>query len=362
MPGRRSPGEGSITRREDGRWQAALQVAGHRQTVYGRTRAEVVAKLDALKREVISAGRLPDPGNRTLNDLLDAWLDAKSPTWKASTLAYYRDIAVRYLRPSLGHVRLAHLSSARIQRLCSSLQQEGHHRTALKAFRALSQALALAVRWGWLGHNPCKRLDPPRYRPERKAVWSPDQLRAFLEGTRDHWLHPFWMVAVCSGCRPGELLALEWGDVDFGEGALHITKSAQRVVSTPKTRSGVRRITMPAEAMAALCRQAAWRLAQGSGGDLVFSGKRGGSLSASTVEGAMYREVCRLGLPRLTPHGLRHLHASLLLAEGVPVPEVARRLGHASPSITMAVYAHVTRRDDSAATEAIARALGGERG
>lgn len=357
---RRSPGEGTLTQRKDGRWQAALQIDGTRRTVYGRTRSEASAKMDTLKRQAAKAGTLPDPGKRTVNDLLDAWLEVKAPTVRPRTLADYHDVCDRYLRPALGKTRLNRLTPDRIQRLYARYQTRAQSRAALKAHRALSQALALAVRWGWIGMNPCDRVDAPLHRYRRHEPWAAGQLRTFLDGTRDHWLGPLWMFLATTGCRLGEALALEWGDVDLGAGTVTINKAGQHIggqwtVTEPKTRSGVRTITLPREAIAALRRQAEYRLSHG-GGVLVFANQSGAPLNRTTVAHAM-RVMCkRLALPALSPHGLRHLHASLLLAEGLPLPEVSRRLGHASPAITMAIYSHAIR-DDSAAVEAIERAL-----
>jgi integrase len=235
--------------------------------------------------------------------------------------------------------------------------------------RVLSQALALAVRWGWLAANPCERVDAPRYHPNRKEMWSSAELCAFLDGTRDHWMHAFWMVGVSSGARPGELLALTRDDLDLIAGIMKISKSVQRiggerVTTTPKTRAGRRVITLPGEAGAALrdwrATQAAQRLWLGGdwlGGDFVFTTPSGRPLSVYMAAWVMRRECDRLGLRRLAPHGLRHLHASLLLAEGLPIPAVSQRLGHANSGITMSVYAHALGKGDEAATEAIERAL-----
>jgi integrase len=96
------------------------------------------------------------------------------------------------------------------------------------------------------------------------------------------------------------------------------------------------------------------------GGPAVFSGYRGNALASTTVEAALRRACDRLNLPRLTPHGLRHLHASILLHQGLSIPEVSKRLGHASPAITMSVYAHDLGESDANATDAIARVLAGQ--
>ena len=361
MP-RRSNGEGSLVRRPDGRWMASLQVDGRRKAVYGRTRQEAAQKLAELQRQAQTHGALPDPGKRTLDDLLDAWLQVKAPNVKARTISDYADICDRYLRPPLGKLPLARVAPDRIARLYARWQRAGKSRTSLKCHRVLAQALSLAVRWGWLAANPCDRVDAPRHRYQRQEPWTAEQLRSFLDGTRRHRLGALWALLACSGCRLGEALALEWSDVDLATGRIHVCKSVQRiegeyVTSGPKTRAGVRSITLPREGIEALRRQAVTRLVSG-GGPLVFANRDGGPLHRSVVARYMRLECERLGLPPVTPHGLRHLHASLLLAEGLPLPEAARRLGHANPSITASVYAHAISKDDTAATQAIGRAIG----
>lgn len=367
---RKSNGEGTITQRKDGRWEARLQVDGVRRVVYGKTRAQVVAKLNDLKVQAHqSGGSLPDPGQRTLNDLLDVWLETKASTLKPRTLSDYRYECDRYIRPILGSLPLQKVTPHRIQRVLNRYQAEDHAHTARQVYRRLSQALDLAVRWDWLAVNPCQKVDNPVYRPQRKRVWTVEEMRAFLEGTHDHYLYPLWVTAIGTGCRLGELLALTWADVDLETGTLKVSKSAQRIdgariVTDPKTVSGVRTLSLPAEIVRVLSRhqaqQAEQRLQMGQrwqAGDLVFTSRVGKPLAHSTAEWCMHGECERLELPRLTPHGLRHLHASVLLSEGLSIPDVSRRLGHASPAITMSTYAHVVKADDRGAAEAIGRAL-----
>jgi site-specific recombinase XerC len=134
-------------------------------------------------------------------DLLDAWLKTLAPTLRPSTLAAYTSTCDIHLRPALGAVRLARLSPAQIQATITALQGAGQHRTALKAYRALFQALALAVRWGWLASNPAERVDPPRYRAERKTLWTLDQLANFLDGHAGHGC-AVYLAALPTGARP----------------------------------------------------------------------------------------------------------------------------------------------------------------
>ena len=369
MPSKRAHGEGSITQRKDGRWQAALQVEGRRRVVYGRTRREAADMLGELKRQAAKSGGLPDPGRRTVGDLLDAWLETVTPNLKPATIAQYRLEVENHVRPALGHVRLARLNAAQIQRLITALQASGRRRTASLVLTLLRQVLAMAVRWGWIAANPADRVVRPQHRAPEKTMWDAGQLGAFLQGTAGYWLGPLWVVAVATGCRLGELLGLTWGDVDMAAGTLAVQRTLQRVAGEwisegPKTRAGARTLALPGEALAALQRQRAWqaehRLRQGPdwpATDLVFTTPEGQPIHRATVAHAMARKCDRLGLPRMTPHGLRHLHASLLLAEGLPIPAVSKRLGHANAGVTMTVYAHAIGQGDAGAADAIGRAL-----
>lgn len=366
---KRGHGEGSVFQRGDGRWVASLQVAGKRRTVYGTTRQEALQKLKELQEWAERQGELPD-SKRTVADLITAWLDAVACDLKPRTLDDYRKTCERHILPVLGRVPLCKLSPSHVQKLISTLQKANKTRTAQKVYVCLQRACRLAVLWGWLAENPCKRILRPQYRPPRKEVWTVDQLRAFLDGTRDHWLWPLFVLAVATGARLGELLALRWDDADLQGAHVTIRRALHRiggqyVFTTPKTRAGQRTIALPAEAVSALKRQkrtqAELRLRAGDTWQdwgLVFTGEHGQPLCQSTVQHALRRECQRLGLPPVGVHGLRHLHASLLLASGLAVPQVAKRLGHATPQVTMSIYAHALDKSDQQAADALQKALG----
>ena len=357
---RRSPGEGSISQRKDGRWQASLQVNGQRTTAYGRTRTEAAGKLRVLQ------GQAPAPAvnlvltRRTVNDLLDAWLETKAPNLRPATVAQYTTVCDKHVRPALGKLGLAAVTPDKLQNLYTALRKSGLGRTVELVHALLGQAFDLAVLWRWLPENPCHRAVRPSHRAARKQIWTTDQVRAFLHGTRDHWLHPLWVVLAYSGGRLGEILALKWNDVDLVEGTIAISKTIQRVdgawqITEPKTRSGFRVVSLPSAAVDALWDQAA-TTSSFERDALVFS-RNGSPLHRATVAHAMQRQCDLLGLPRTTPHGLRHWHASALLGQGLPIPEVSQRLGHSNSSVTMSVYAHALGRSDARATEAISQAM-----
>ena len=360
---------GSVYQRSDGYWAASLQTDGVRKVLYGKTEREARQKLARLQGQLATVGGLPDPGRRTVDDLLDRWLETIHPALKPRTVADYEDLCRLYIRPAIGKVKLAKLTPDQVQRLYSSLQSKGLDRAPTHVHAALHRACKLAVLWRWLPENPCDRVLPPSYAAPRKDVWDRQQLKTFLDGAAERTLSPLWVATIATGCRLGELMGLAWADVDLPAGVVKVRGNLQRirgewVKSTPKTQAGERTITLPAEGVTALktqrARQAEWRLKAGADWQdtgLVFTGLKGQPLQPSVVEHALARECERLGLPKVTPHGLRHLHASLLLDAGLPVPVVSARLGHARPSITMSIYAHRVGQDDRQAAEALARAL-----
>jgi len=365
------PEHATITQRGDGRFVATIQLNGRRKFVYGATEADVRRKLRETERQTAVLGSIPNPGRRTVSDLLDAWLDVARPSLKPKTLVGYEDTARWYIRPAIGGVRLAKLEPIHVQGLYAELSSKGLARIPAQAHAILHRACKLGVMWGWLALNPCDRVLPPKYKARRKRVWTADETAHFLDGVGSRRFGPLFTFLVFTGARLSEALALQWEDVQ-GE-AVTIRRSVQRlrgewVLTAPKTDAGERTIVMPSALIAALhlerVRQAERRLKAGAGWTdlgLVFATIRGGYIGKDQVAAVLRGECDRLGLRRLTPHGCRHLSASLLLAEHVPLPNVSRRLGHAHPGITARVYAHVVRGDDDAAS-ALERVLGPREG
>jgi integrase len=361
----RSPGEGNVYQRKDGRWQASLQINGKRRTVYAKTEREVRAKLRDLQREADKVGNLADPGRRTVNDLFDFWLN-NAPDLKPSTVSSYRLFLDTYVRPAIGDMRLDRVTPNHLQNLYSDLTPS----VGEKVHRVLHRAFAVAVLWRWLATNPCDHVLKPAYKTQTKTLWNHAELNTFLENTPDHWVYPLWVLLISTGCRLGEALALGWKDVGSDGASVTISRTLHRidgewVLDTAKTDSSSRTIVLPGVASTVLGQQkqqqATWQKAAGSAWEdwgLVFTGETGKPLFASTIQHTLKRECERLGLPAVTPHGLRHLHASLLLDEGVPITAVSARLGHSNPQITMKIYAHALPGQDKRAADAIGDVLG----
>jgi integrase len=268
MP-KQNHGEGTFFQRKDGRWQASLQVGSVRRTVYGKSEREVRNKLRDLQRTADTDGSLPGPGRRTVNDLLDTWLNS-TPNLKPSTISSYRWFLDSCVRPTLGDVRLERVTPERLQRLYADLTPS----VGEKVHRLLHRAFAVAVLWRWLVTNPCDHVLKPAYKAQRKTLWNRAELDTFLENTANHWLHSLWVLLIATGCRLGEALALGWDNVGPDGATVTVCRTLHRidgawVLDTTKTDSSVRTVVLPDIAIATLQQQkqqqTAWKEAAGSG-------------------------------------------------------------------------------------------------
>jgi integrase len=208
----------------------------------------------------------------------------------------------------------------------------------------LHRALQQAVRWRLLSVNVADLVDPPRRQPPEMQALSPQEARQVLEAARDEELEALWVLALTAGLRQGELLALQWRDVDLEGGSLRVVASMVRmpgqepVRSEPKTARSRRQVWLSDGASAALRRH---RQARPSIG-YVFAREDGRPLSTTTVWKHWQRLLRRAGVRPIRFHDSRHTAATLLLGRGVHPKIVSEMLGHATVAITLDVYSHAT--------------------
>ena len=347
--------EGSVYRRSDGRWVAAVSLGdGKRVHRYAKTRADAAAKLAAVLKT--SQDHLPiPPERRTVGQFLEDWLaNTARRTVRPSTFVSYEGLVRVHLVPELGKVPLIKLSPPQVERMINRKLASGLSPRRVEYMRAvLRRALNDALRWGLVARNVATLVTPPRAQRYEVRPLDPDQARTFLEAIRGDRLEALYSVALAVGLRQGEALGLRWEDVDLEQGAIHVRRALQRVDGTlqlvePKTARSRRVVVLPATVTAALqqhrARQVAERLAAGSvwmDSGLVFCSPTGRPLDASNVTHTFQKHLARAGLPRQRFHDLRHACASLLLAQGVNPRFVMDVLGHSQITLTLNTYSHV---------------------
>ena len=230
MAGRRGNHEGSIYRRKDGRWAAAISVeGGKRRYVYGKTRAEVATKLRNVQQAQANGLPMAD-GRVTVGEFLRTWLsDIVSARVRPRTWRGYEQIVRLHLAPALGRVRLAKLTPPHVERMMKDGLAAGRSPRAVAHDRAvLRAALNAAMRWGLVGRNVAMLTDPPRVpEAEPRALSRADAQRilAAVEGDR---LEALFTVALAVGLRQSEALGLPWSDIDLQGDRLSVTRVLQR--------------------------------------------------------------------------------------------------------------------------------------
>lgn len=370
---KRANGEGSIYKRADGRWAAALTLGnGKRKVFYGKTRQEVASKLaGALKSR---QDGLPVPSERqTVGQFLTSWLESVRPSLRPRTHLRYEQLVRLHALPALGKLPLGRAKPDDLQRLYADRLDMGQAPASVRQLHAvLHRAFGQAARWGLVARNVADLVSPPRVERREMSALSPEEARAFLEAASGDRLEALYVVALTSGLRLGELLALRWRDVDLQAGMLQVTGTLQRtgaglVIAEPKTVRSRRHVALTATAVEALRRhhvaQAEERLRLGAAWqdmDLVFASETGGHIDDSKLRrNSFWPLLERAGVPRIRFHDLRHSAATLMLRRGVHPKIVAEMLGHSQISVTLDLYSHVTptmQREAAAALDDLLRA------
>ena len=223
-----------------------------------------------------------------------------------------------------------------------------------------------------ISRNPCHGAKAPRALRSEMKILTPDQANTFLASTVDHPAHALYTLAITTGMRAGELLGLQWGDIDLDAGKLTVRRALQQqneaglVFVTPKSARSRRTILLSQRAIAALRvhrdRQTFRRKQFGSEWrelDLVFSGPVGGPIDPSWSRQTFYAALEAAGIPRVRFHDLRHTAATLLLMQGVHPKVVSDMLGHSTVGLTLDTYLHLLpamHQQAAAAMDAILRA------
>lgn len=355
MPNKRGHNEGSIYRRADGRWCAALTLpsAGpkrQRKYIYASTRGEVSQRLTAALRDS-QRGIMPGDDRVTVADYLTRWLGSISGQVKPRTLDSYSTDVRLHLVPYIGRARLTKLTAAQVQYLLDDLSDTLAPASVQHVHTTLRRALEQAMRWDLVPRNVATLVDAPRQEQAEIQPLDQEQTEIFLAAAKGDSLEALWSLAVLTGMRRGEMLALRWEDLDLDAGTLAVRHTLTRIdgkltLTVPKSAKSRRTIHLPAKARHALrrrrCRQLEERMSRGRGeGEYVFSFGGGTPLDGAFVQRRFKALLTGAGLPDIRLHDLRHTAATLMLAKGIELHVVSRTLGHASISVTADIYGHI---------------------
>jgi integrase len=360
---------GSLKKRSEKSWSIVLYlgrdpITGKKKqswrTVHG-TKKDAERELNRLLHE-LDTGAYIDPSRLTVGEYLDKWLDYAKTNVSGKTYERYEGIVRDHLKPALGAHLLTKLQPLHVQAHYSASLKNGRKdgrdgglsaQTVVHHHSVLREALNRAVKWGLVARNVADAVEPPR--PEKFEMKAIDETQTawLIEASERTRLYIPILLAVTTGMRRGEILALRWQDVELGHGFLTVRRSLQQTKAgglkfKPTKGNRPRPISIPQLLTDALtehsAQQGARKAAFGSDfqdHDLVCCVEDGAIWKPSAFTSA-YRDLLRRRKIRnIRFHDLRHSHASQLLRAGINPKVISERLGHSKVAFTLDVYSHL---------------------
>ena len=346
----------------------------HRKTVHG-TKKDAEVELAKFVTEVQN-GLVIDGKSLKFSEFTDIWKrDYGSKELAPSTYKRYCRMLETRLLPYFGHFYINKIKPTDIMKFYDLLEKDtqlarkkGNNgsktkkplsgKTILEHHRLLRAMLHKAVYWQLIVANPAERVQPPKARKPKIRSYDDEQTKILLENlellpSEDTKYKVAIILTVFTGVRLGELMGLEWPDVDFKNGIISINRSSQYLADmgvftkVPKTESSIREIAIPEFIISLLEEYKLWYEDQKSfygelwtNSDRLFVQADGKPMHPSTISKWFVKYVGQIGLPVINFHGLRHTNASLLVAQNIDIAVVSARLGHAQISTTLDFYVH----------------------
>ena len=379
MAKRRKYGDGSVRLRKDGRWEGRVVIGYDEKSlpktknVLAKTKTECTAKLKALRERLAAPDtELPKAG-LSLGDWLGRWYqDYKKASLRANTQMSYERRIYQHINPALGSIQLDKLTTGDIQKFYTGLKQSGRllrtelygeglsDQTVRGIHTTLHAALDKAVEEKLIFRNPSDNCKLPPVKGREMKILSPEEIQRLLIQAREDGCYELLLLELATGLRRGEILALQWGDLNFRTGALRVERQVHRVkgdlvVSPPKTKAGNRTVLLPAPVLKVL---KAYQKTVHSRWMFPSPVKEDSPLDPAAVRKRLQTVLERAECKRLRFHDLRHTFATASLEHGMDIKTLSTIIGHVSSTTTLNTYTHVTDAMRQNAADKIDRGIG----
>lgn len=377
---KRAKGTGTLRKRTDGRWEGRIYLGKDEngknkyKTVTSLKKTECQKKLDKLIEEKeksvnIQACRYTDCQNPTLEEWNSIWIENYCKGYlKPKTVSGYESIIKCYINPYIGKYRLSDLTKLICQQYIMDVYENGRinakrpsdiaeglsSRTVKSIKIVLHASLQKAVDEDIIYKNPANKLNLPKDREKGMQTLTKEESNRLLEEAFNSGCFEFYYLELTTGMRLGEILALEWSDLDAKNRTLNINKQVQRIngilqSETPKTKESIRTIAISKDCAKSLERL---KQTQARGTTLMFPSPETGTYrDQNAVTRKFKRMLRRANLPNIRFHDLRHTCATIALEEGVDIKALSSMLGHADCAFTMNTYVHATKKIKTTAAD-----------
>ncbi len=379
MARRRKAGDGGVHLRKDGRWEGRYVIGyddrGYPKTknVMAKTKKECIEKLEKLKAELGGIKSDKVKPDMRFGDWIEYWYENHAkPKVRPTTQAGYEDRIRLHIVPEIGDIPLNKLTRNDLQQFYGRLKKSGRKTLVERYGEGLSDrmvrmchatcrtALQKAVQEGLIRTNPAIGCKLPPKKAREMQVLDREELQRFLIQAQAEGYYELFLLDLATGLRRGEIMALQWDDLDFETGVLNVSRQVCSVrgkleISQPKTKNSIRRIVLP-PAVVEVLRE--YRKTVHSRWMFPSPVKEDMPLGPGVALKRLHAILEHAGCKHVRFHDLRHTFATLALSNGMDVKTLSAMLGHVSAATTMDIYTHITDDMQRTAAANIDRGIG----